>query len=698
MLTAWHCWTFRSTSVNSSTLSARPAQSREPVLRSRRVAFRFERDHFPHQFMETLVGGFHLVDLPDAAVVFQAAAVEPLAERTLRGRTGLLDRHGGRAVQHLPQAPQPLLVRQPGLGEIEQVGFRGGDGGSRARGVLGVRARFQLPVQIDQRQQSPAQAVHGRAVNHLDSLPLRSGLYANQLQQVDLRDGIALARAGNNQRGNNGQGERNLHAHHHPLSRPGLQVDGAADFFDVGLDHVHAHPAAGDVGHFLRRGEARQENQIHDLVIRQAASLLGRDQALLYRLVADPRLIETGPVVRNLDVDLSSFMKRAQEQPALRIFPGGLPDLGVFDAMIHGIPHQVGQRILDGLDQRLVQFGLLALHLHPHLLAAVQGEVAHGTRKLAPDVADRLHSGLHHPFLQLGRDQVEPLAGGQEAASSVLLANCKIWLRASTSSPTRFINWSSRLTSSRMVRSLALCPRAPCCRCSASTTSAGRATPCSTRISPMWRGSPSFCFSAATRISAGVTPARCIRMSPIDDGKIEDGKIETVRRPFRKNSPAPEQPRSSLGSPPASAPAFGSLLQPGQPRNQPTVVAFALAARGFYARQHLADRVHHGQQSARDFSTQLKLAIAQPPQQAFADMRHGSQLVERQKTRRAFNGVNRAENAGQNLAVVGILLQRNQIPVQTVEVLRALHQKLFDDVVRIIHSEYPLHRRGADLA
>ena len=36
-------------------------------------------------------------------------------------------------------------------------------------------------------------------------------------------------------------------------------------------------------------------------------------------------------------------------------------------------------------------------------------QVADDARELAPDVADRLHPGLHHPLLQLGGDQVEPL-------------------------------------------------------------------------------------------------------------------------------------------------------------------------------------------------------------------------------------------------------------------------------------------------
>ena len=68
-------------------------------------------------------------------------------------------------------------------------------------------------------------------------------------------------------------------------------------------------------------------------------------------------------------------------------------------------------------------------------------------------------------------------------------------------------------------------------------------------------------------------------------------------------------------------------------------------------------------------------------------MRHRSQLVECQKSRRTFNGMNRPENAGQNLPVVGILLQLQQLPVQTVEIFIALDQKLFDNVVGIVHGD-----------
>ena len=86
------------------------------------------------------------------------------------------------------------------------------------------------------------------------------------------------------------------------------------------------------------------------------------------------------------------------------------------------------------------------------LLAAGRGQVADHARELVPDVADRLHARLHDAFLQLGGDQVQPLRRAAERGCLRGVAvNCSIWLRASTSSPTRFISLSSRATSTRMV-------------------------------------------------------------------------------------------------------------------------------------------------------------------------------------------------------------------------------------------------------
>ena len=62
--------------------------------------------------------------------------------------------------------------------------------------------------------------------------------------------------------GNNRQRQRNLHSHRGALAGWRLHVDRAADFLDIGLDHIHAHAAAGNIGNLLGGGESRQKNQI----------------------------------------------------------------------------------------------------------------------------------------------------------------------------------------------------------------------------------------------------------------------------------------------------------------------------------------------------------------------------------------------------------------------------------------------------
>ncbi len=91
----------------------------------------------------------------------------------------------------------------------------------------------------------------------------------------------------------------------------------------------------------------------------------------------------------------------------LRVPSAGLPAAtrtsGSLDAVVDGVAHHVGERVLDRLDDRLVELGLLALGLHPDLLAAGGGEVAHDSGELRPHRADRLHAGLHDALLQLAR-------------------------------------------------------------------------------------------------------------------------------------------------------------------------------------------------------------------------------------------------------------------------------------------------------
>src|SRR5205807_6433991 len=62
------------------------------------------------------------------------------------------------------------------------------------------------------------------------------------------------------------------------------------------------------------------------------------------------------------------------------------------------------------------------------------------------------------------------------------------------------------------------------------------------------------------------------------------------------------------------------------------------------------------------------------------------QLREREEAARPLDRVNRAEHARQQLVRVGFLLERDQVTVEAVQVLVALHEELLDDLVNAVHS------------
>ncbi len=251
-------------------------------------------------------------------------------------------------------------------------------------------------------------------MDHLDALVDLVAVEANQFQQADLRDRKALPGARNNQRGNNGEGKRNLDLDAGALAERRLYVDRAPDALDVGLDHIHADTAAGNVRDLLCGGEASREDQVGHLSFRHAGGVVGGDQALLQRFLDNFLKVQPGPVVRDFDIDLSAFVKRTQQQNAFRILAGSAARFRMLDAMVDGIAYEVRKRIFDCLDQRFVEFSLLSFHLDAHLLAAPQRHVANRSRKAAPDASDRLHARLHDALLQFAGNQVEPLPGGDE--------------------------------------------------------------------------------------------------------------------------------------------------------------------------------------------------------------------------------------------------------------------------------------------
>ena len=103
--------------------------------------------------------------------------------------------------------------------------------------------------------------------------------------------------------------------------------------------------------------------RLKGFAIAQLLRLFRPQQAILERLLFDPRDVNPRPIIPDFDVDLAPFVIGTKGQYPLRRFARADPDLRRFDAVVARIADQVHQRILDGLDDGPVEFRLRSVHL-----------------------------------------------------------------------------------------------------------------------------------------------------------------------------------------------------------------------------------------------------------------------------------------------------------------------------------------------
>src|SRR5262249_49400525 len=202
--------------------------------------------------------------------------------------------------------------------------------------VLAVPFRLdpQHRVEVHQGQQPLPVAVDVYAVDALDPPADLLPLDADQLDDADLRDRVAVAGAADDQHLDDRQRQRDADPRRGPQADGALQVDRAADLLDVGLHHVHADAAPREGRHGLGRREARQEDQAHERVGAHPGGLLGGEQALLQGPVLDPLGVDAAAVVADLDVDLPAFVVGPQPDAPLRRLAGGQALRGRLDAVV----------------------------------------------------------------------------------------------------------------------------------------------------------------------------------------------------------------------------------------------------------------------------------------------------------------------------------------------------------------------------
>ena len=92
---------------------------------------------------------------------------------------------------------------------------------------------------------------------------------------------------------------------------------------------------------------------------------------------------------------------------ALGAFAGGKALGGVFDAVVHRIADEVGQRFAKALDHRLVQLGAFTRDHQIDMLAGAGGELAQDTGHAREHAANRLGADRHGAFLNVAGQAFE---------------------------------------------------------------------------------------------------------------------------------------------------------------------------------------------------------------------------------------------------------------------------------------------------
>ena len=174
-----------------------------------------------------------------------------------------------------------------------------------------------------------------------------------------------------------------------------VQVDAAAQGLNVAFYHVHADAPAGQVADRIGGGEPGFENQVVDFFVGQGCAL--GDQAAFDGFVQDFFLVQAAAVVADFDHDAACVVIGVELERAFGRFASGDAHVGGFDAVIHGVAHQMGQRVADFFDDGFVEFGIPAADDQIDVLAQFFADIAHHAGETVKGGAD-----LHHAQGQRG--------------------------------------------------------------------------------------------------------------------------------------------------------------------------------------------------------------------------------------------------------------------------------------------------------
>ncbi|MCY1228560.1 hypothetical protein D9M72_408830 [compost metagenome] len=176
------------------------------------------------------------------------------------------------------------------------------------------------------------------------------------------------------------------------LARLLRQAQAAAHAAHHLLHGVQAHAAAGHLGNRVAHAEARQQQEVEQLSLRQPRRGLFGRQPPPHDGAAQGTQVDACAVVENLDDQAARIVARLQRDAALRRLALRRAHLGRFDAVVHRVAQQVRQRRVQCFQDVAVHLRAGADQLQVHRLAERAPEVAHHARVAGQRVRQRAHA------------------------------------------------------------------------------------------------------------------------------------------------------------------------------------------------------------------------------------------------------------------------------------------------------------------
>jgi hypothetical protein len=144
------------------------------------------------------------------------------------------------------------------------------------------------------------------------------------------------------QRRNNRQGDRNAQRDRRTLVEFGMDFHGSADPVEIPFHHIQAYPATGEAGHGFNGRESRAKQETEQTVVTGLFGLLVGHESLTERFSFNRREIDPRPIVRDVNVDLPSFVIGIDRQYSGRWLALLSTYLRRFNPILDRMTHQMG--------------------------------------------------------------------------------------------------------------------------------------------------------------------------------------------------------------------------------------------------------------------------------------------------------------------------------------------------------------------